>query len=522
MNKLFLALGLVVFSINPGCKKDEPAKLPTLTTTGVTAITASTASGGGTISSDGGAAITVRGVCWGLTEGPTTSDTKTSDGTGKGQFTSSLTGLAAGTSYHIRAYATNSAGTAYGEDMTFVTLGQAPLATTLAATNITSSGATLNGTITANDLATTVTFEYGTTTSYGLTANATPSEVTGNAATNASANISGLSPGVTYHFRIKAINSLGTVYGSDLTFMTSASVPIATTMAASNTTSSGATLNGNVNANGAATTISFEYGLTASYGQTVSGVPSQIPATYNVAVYAAVSGLSSSTTYHFRVKAVNSAGTSYGSDLTFTTSGGTTTVSDIDGNVYNTVTIGTQTWFKENLKVTKYTDGTAIPNITDNTAWSSASSGAYCDYSNTPSTSAIYGRLYNWYVVTTTNSKKVCPSGWHAPSDAEWTTLVTYLGGELVAGGKMKETGTSHWLTPNASATNSSGFTGLPAGYRSETGTFGLSGNSGYWWSSTEGGTTFGWDRYLYYNNAYVVRGDMNKNGGFSVRCIKN
>jgi uncharacterized protein (TIGR02145 family) len=420
---LSLPLLLLTVSLLSGCKEEEPAKTAALTTATVTNITATTATSGGTISSDGGAAITARGVCWSSSADPTTSDSKTTDGEGTGQFESNMTGLVAGTTYHVRAYATNSVGTAYGEDITFTTSGLAPSATTQDATNISSGGSILHGT---------------------------------------------------------------------------------------------------VNANGLTTTISFEYGTTTGYGQSVPAVPGQIPGDYNIGVTAALTGLSSNTTYHFRIKAVSSAGTAYGSDLTFATTGASNQVTDIDGNIYNTVTIGTQVWLKENLKATKYNDGTAIPNVTDNTAWSSNSTGAYCDYSNTPSSSSTYGRLYNWYVVASTNPKNVCPTGWHVPSDTEWNTLIIYSGGDVVAGGKLKETGTVHWLSPNTGATNESGFTALPGGYRSETGTFGLIGNSGYWWSSIEGGTTFAWDRYMYYNSGNAVRADMDKNGGFSVRCLKN
>ena len=379
----------------------------------------------------------------------------------------------------------------------------------------------MNGTVNANDLSTTVTFEYGTSTSYGQTATATPAQVTGNTVTNVNATISGLTPGITYHFRIKALNSLGTVYSSDLTFTTSGSYPQYQLRQQLMCLQVEPRLNGIVNANNLTTTVTFEYGLTTGYGQTASGIPGQITGNSNLAVYATLTGLTQGTTYHFRIKAVSSAGTSYGGDLTFTTTN-TSQVTDIDGNVYNTITIGTQVWLKENLKTTKYNDGTAIPNVTDNTAWSTTTSGAYSDYSNTPSNSTTYGRLYNFYVVASTNTKNVCPTGWHVPTDAEWTTLMDFLGGEGVAGGKLKETGTSHWLTPNTGATNETGFTALPGGYRGQSGSFGLIGNTGFWWSSTEGGTTFAYYRYMYYGTGNLNSGDNDKHGGFSVRCMKN
>ncbi len=153
---------------------------------------------------------------------------------------------------------------------------------------------------------------------------------------------------------------------------------------------------------------------------------------------------------------------------------------DGDYNIYPVVTIGTQTWMAENLKTTRYNDGTVIPNVTDNATWSTTTSGSYCDYLNTPAYSTTYGKLYNWYAVGSTNTKNVCPTGWHVPIDAELTTLQSFLGGEIVAGGKLKEKGTTHWLTPNTSATNETGFTALPGGYRSASGTFGFMGNTGY------------------------------------------
>jgi uncharacterized protein (TIGR02145 family) len=206
------------------------------------------------------------------------------------------------------------------------------------------------------------------------------------------------------------------------------------------------------------------------------------------------------------------------------------TVTDIDGNVYNTVTIGTQVWMKENLKTTKYNDGTAIPNITDNTAWAALRTGAYSDNNNTPANSTIYGRLYNWYAVDndaitkveSNGGKNVCPTGWHVPADTEWTTLTTYLGGESVAGGKLKETGTTHWASPNTVATNETGFTALPGGYRVN-GTYLLNYSFGIWWSSTAYIIpTCAWPRGMIYNTASVYRNYGANQDGFSVRCLRD
>ena len=203
---------VIILFLTADYKKEVPAKLAVISTTPVTNITTITATSGGNITSDGGAVITANGVCWGTTANPTTSDSKTTDGAGTGQFVSEITGLTAGTIYHARAYATNSFGTTYGIDISYATLGQSPTLVTQPATNVTVSGATLNGTVNANYLSTTVTFEYGLTTSYGETITAGQSPVTGNSTTNVSADISGLTLDMTYHFRIKAVNSFGTTY----------------------------------------------------------------------------------------------------------------------------------------------------------------------------------------------------------------------------------------------------------------------------------------------------------------------
>lgn len=196
------------------------------------------------------------------------------------------------------------------------------------------------------------------------------------------------------------------------------------------------------------------------------------------------------------------------------------TITDIDGNVYHFITIGTQTWLVENLKTTRYRNGDSIPNITDETQWSNMTTGAYCNYDNNALNSDTYGRLYNWFVVN--DSRYICPSGWHIPSDADWTILVNYLGGESVAGGKLKETGTTHWLSPNTGATNETGFTALPAGTRNSSGSFSNAFNHGYWWSTTEKDASNSWDRNLNYNHIDIYRNYDPKTTGFSIRCIKD
>jgi uncharacterized protein (TIGR02145 family) len=196
------------------------------------------------------------------------------------------------------------------------------------------------------------------------------------------------------------------------------------------------------------------------------------------------------------------------------------TVTDIDGNVYNTVTIGIQIWMKENLKVTHYNNGDSIPNVIDDIQWGNQTIGAYCDNNNNLDTTNIYGRLYNWYTVV--DSRNLCPVGWHVPTDTEWSTLITYLGGDSVAGDKMKEAGTTHWANPNTGATNESGFKALPGGNRNMYGDFLGIGYGVHWFSSTEVDVVSAWTRSLIYTSPEVYRLDYGKKNGFSVRCVKN
>jgi len=200
------------------------------------------------------------------------------------------------------------------------------------------------------------------------------------------------------------------------------------------------------------------------------------------------------------------------------------TVTDVDGNVYHTVTIGTQVWMVENLKTTKFNDGTSIPLVTDST-WGALGTSAYCWYNNDESQKIVYGALYNWFTV---NTGKLAPTGWHVATDAEWSTLVTFLGGDTIAGGKLKSTGTIEdftglWLAPNTGATNSSGFSAYPGGYRySLTNGFGQINAHGYWWTSTVFGTSTAWGRDIRNDYMDVYRNYNLKTDGYSVRCVKN
>ncbi|MRS02175.1 hypothetical protein EG832_02935, partial [bacterium] len=191
---------------------------------------------------------------------------------------------------------------------------------------------------------------------------------------------------------------------------------------------------------------------------------------------------------------------------------------DRDGNTYNTVIIGDQTWMAENLKTTLFNDNTAIPYAIENTSWSTASGSAYCWYNNDIANKNAFGALYNWYAVMT---NKLCPVGWHVPTLGDWDDLAIFLGGESIAGGKMKATGTNYWSSPNTGATNESGFSALPGGLRSMYGNFGNIGDFGYWWSDNDGYPSATYFR-LSHLDGILFSGFRDMYYGLSVRCIKN
>ena len=212
--------------------------------------------------------------------------------------------------------------------------------------------------------------------------------------------------------------------------------------------------------------------------------------------------------------------------IVFTFTSQAQTVVDYDGNVYDTVHIGSQVWLKQNLKVTHFANGVPIPNRT--TAWEDTAA-AYCDYNNNPNNSISYGRLYNWYAVSNVNN--LCPNGWHVPSNGEWNIMVKYLdistdttiGGWVgtTIGDQLKESGTIHWASGN-NGTNSSGFTALPGGFREIDDSFNSIGYTSYWWTTSVYAPWYALNRALFYDFATISWGASPKPSGFSVRCIKN
>jgi uncharacterized protein (TIGR02145 family) len=289
-------------------------------------------------------------------------------------------------------------------------------------------------------------------------------------------------------------------------------VPVLTTSDLSNITQVAATCGGNITNDGGVTVTAR--GVCWSTSTTPTITNNKTTDGIGVGVYTSqITGLTANTTYYVRAYATNDIGTSYGNSITLKTYTGT--VTDDDGNIYNTVTIGTQVWMVENLKTTVTKYGNAIPLVTDVTAWGNLTTPGFCWYNNDENTyKNTYGALYNWYAV---NTGRLCPFDWHVPTDTEWTILTTYLGGDSVAGNKLRETGIIHWANPNIGATNETGFTALPGGYRYYLGSFGGITYVGQWWSSSEEG----YHRYLGRADPFY-RDCVRHESGNSVRCVKD
>jgi len=405
------------------CKK---ATIPELTTVAVTEVTLNAAVSGGTITSDGGADISAKGVCWSTAANPTIADTKTTDGTGAANFTSNIVGLSEGTTYYVRAYATNEAGTAYGNELTFTT-----------------------------------------------------NQVTG---------------------------------------------AVLTTTEVTNVTSTTAVAGGNITDAGGGTIIEKGVCWGTAPNPTVAGINKTTNGPGTGLFTSNMTGLADGTVYYYRAYATNSSGTTYGQEYNFITP-----VTDIEGNVYQTVKIGSQVWMAENLKTTKYNDQAAIPNVTESNDWIALTADAYCWAQNDEATyKPLYGALYNWYAVAT---EKLCPTGWHVPTDGEFSAMEITLGmtSEQAAGTDFRGTdqgkqmkNTTGWAE-GSNGTNTSGFSALPAGYRSY-----ITGNSEgiglitYFWSATGLDENIAVYRRLDGDNDKVFRSGTYKKAGKSIRCVKN
>jgi uncharacterized protein (TIGR02145 family) len=409
-----------------------------------------------------------------------------------------------------------------------------PVLTTETVTNITSGTATSGGTIITNF----------SLISYGLCWNTSGSPTINNDRTCDSVRmssqysyaISGLKGGTKYYLRAYAVNTKGIGYGNEISFTTlPASAPQITTTMVSNITSSTVTCVGNISNSGGAPITSSGVCWSTSINPTVTDNKTT-DGTLTGEFISPVTGLAPLTTFYLRAYATNSIGTTYGNELSFTTTSGSSSVSDIDGNVYSTVTIGNQVWFQQNLKTTRYNTGDVIGTTTSPSLDISKEVNPEYQWafdakeSNVP----LYGRLYTWFAVN--DNRNVCPTGWHVPSNDDWIILTEYLTGNGYGyeGSRYRIAKsmayTSGWVsdgTPgnvgnDQAGNNSSGFSALPGGFRIGT-VFNYNGGGGYWWSATEESTTLAWRGCsLWYGSGFVDNGYLEKQDGYSVRCLKN
>ncbi len=506
----------------------SPLTVPLLTTSSATSISTTTASSGGNITNDGGAAVTARGVVWSTSQNPTISlNTKTTNGTGTGAFTSDITGLTPNITYFVRAYATNSVGTAYGTEVTFTTNALSiPSVTSDTASNITYTTAFSGGNVTSDGGAIVTARGVVWSTSPNPTIALSTKTSNGTGVGIFFSNIIGLTPNTRYYLRAYATNSVGTAYGAEVTFTTIALItPTLTTTSATSITTSSASTGGNITNDGGEAVMARGVVWSTSQNPTIALTTKTNDGTGAGTFTSSISGLTPNTTYFVRAYATNSVGTAYGTQVTFTT----LNTPPIDTAI-TSVTIGTQTWSNKNLSVARYRNGDPIPQVTDPTQWANLTTGAWCWYNNDSATyAATHGRLYNWYAVN--DPRGLAPQGWRIPTEGDWNRLVIFIdpaanttcqgcNQSLTAGGAMKSV--TGWNAPNRGATNSSGFAGLPGGSRLIDGAFNSVGFDGFWWSAGEFGTANAWFRYLGYYDAIVFRNYFSKTLGFSVRVVRD
>ena len=325
------------------------------------------------------------------------------------------------------------------------------------------------------------------------------------------ASMGQLQPAVMYHARVFAVNHKGIAYGDEVVFFIP-TVPVVAIAAVTGISDVAATVGGLVSStgNGTVTGLGVQYGTdTITLSEAATTPQGDGTGPFSILL----NGLNPGTLYHVRAFATNAVGTAYGGWSTFITS-----VRDVDGNVYKVVKIGDQYWMAENLRTITYDNSDPLETAPLETDWFNLSSGAWAGRIDLFGNWEDYGRLYNHYA--TTDIRNVCPAGWSVPTNVQWDSLITYLGGYQIAGGSMKAD-TDLWTAPNTGATNTSGFNGVPAGLRTGSGSYDLLSFTGYWWSRTDAGPTA--DHYeLKHNSSSVIQGSGPKNFGYSIRCIKD
>ena len=537
--KLPIIVVLLIYStLYLGSCKKEPT-IPVVTTANISDITQTSVTTGGNVTSDGGEEIIIAGVCWSTSANTSVKNQHTNDSKVVGTFTSKLTNLTPGTRYYIRAYAHNKIGTGYGDEISFTTnpLVAATL-TTAPVTSITTGSAISGGNI-SSDGGSAVTVRgvcWSTSTNPTV---ADPHTNNGTGIGGFTSSLTGLTANTTYYVRAYATTSAGTGYGNVVSFATNPFVGATlTTATVTSITSSSGISGGNINSDGGTAVTARGVCWSTSTNPTITD-PHTNNGTGIGGFTSSITGLTANTTYYVRAYATNSASTEYGNEVTFTTSPAFVNcgiITDIDGNNYNTVTIGTQCWMQENLKTTRYRNGDPISTGLSDVDWYGTTSGAYVIYENDNKNNDTFGKLYNWYAVT--DNRHLCPTGWHEPNDAEWIILETYLtnnGYGFSSGGNdiaKSVAATYGWDESNLNGSvgndqasnNRSGFTALPGGCFHYKGLFDYLGSIGFWWSSSEGeaGSDNAWSRYLQNDSFNLNRIQYDKNKGLSIRCIKD
>jgi uncharacterized protein (TIGR02145 family) len=501
--------------------------VPELTTDSISNITATSASFYGNIIENDGLAILEKGFCWSTNTNPTIANSfKIVSGNNLGSFNTAITGLAVNITFYYKAYLKNAKGIFYGDEKSFIT-NHWQIIITNNINNITATSALCGGEIIDDGGSPIIARGVCWSTSPNPTIN--DNKTNDGAGTGSfTSSLTDLIVSTTYYFRAYATNINGTVYGTEYSFTTEDGLPTITTAAVSNITATSAQSGGNITddggflitARGVCWSTNPNPTITDNFSNEGAGIGNYISNINNLIEF---------TKYYLRGYATNEIGTIYGEEISITTIG--ETVTDYDGNIYNTIKIGNQIWMAENLKTTHYSNGSKINLVESNSDWNNLTSTdkAYCYYNNSIDTGNLYGALYTWAAimngaVSSNNNPSgiqgACPTGWHIPSDSEWDELKTFLVEDV--GGKLKEVGTEHWISPNTGATDEFQFTGLPIGSRAYFGSFQDIGRSAFYWIPTEASTTNAIATGLLYNYSSMGSTNTAKKSGHAVRCIKD
>ena len=498
-----------------------PASLPIARTKPITSITNKTAASGGIILNDGGSDIIAKGICWSNNPNPTILNSNfTTEGVGIDSFVSFITGLSPNASYYARAYVTSGSGTSYGNELFFQTNTFPPqISPTISAFNISEIGSH------TASFSATISSDINHIASRGFCWSPLPNPTilnnhveVGKGVGSFSIKQAGFTGGGTkYHARAFAVNSYGVFYGEEKIFFTQFDVP---TIQLSSIKDFGLSAFAYINIPDSGGKTVTQRGIVYSTTENPTTLNDKILSGTGIGEFSiTITGLTQKTTYFVRAFASNEVGTAYSNQIKLTTNTASTTISDIEGNSYNTINIGNQIWMTSNLSTSRFRNGVYIPYILNSTQWATTKSPALSFYNHDNNFESNYGKQYNWYAVA--DPQGLCPIGWHIPSNNEWTILSDFLGGLNVAGGKMKATGTQFWSFPS-NGNNSSGFTGLPGGFRNVDGTFGILGYNGFWWSATDENEQKAFNRSIIYTDNVLSVGSSSKSQGFSVRCLKD